>query len=70
MPKPLWQCTDQIALSEFGIVSRKRFQSITVQLRHTIAHGIGEVDRRCPFFDDSFKRATRNQNQNDCRLQG
>jgi hypothetical protein len=40
MPRSLWQCTDQMALSELG-TARAAADEVAVQLGNGVAHGVG-----------------------------
>ncbi len=44
MPRSLWRWTDQTALSEFGMRVRSVEDELAVELRHRVAHGVGDVD--------------------------
>jgi hypothetical protein len=45
MPRSLWQCTENTALSEFGTRSRTMRNSARVFLRRGVADRVGDVDR-------------------------
>ena len=44
MPRSLWQCTDQIALSRVGNALAQRLDEVAVELGHGVAHGVRHVD--------------------------
>jgi hypothetical protein len=43
MPRSLWQCTENTALSEFGTRSRT-VRTAEIFLRHRVADGVGDID--------------------------
>ena len=46
MPRSLWQCAENRALSAFGTRSRSMAMSAPILVRHGVADGVGNVDRR------------------------
>ena len=57
MPRSLWQCTDQTALSEFGMRSRRVRISSPNCSRHGVADRIRNVDRRRALLDHRLEHA-------------
>ena len=55
MPRSLWQCTDQTALSEFGIVLAQVEQELAVELGDGVADRVRNVDRGRAFGDHRLK---------------
>ena len=55
MPRSLWQCTDQTALSEFGMRLAQVADELAVQLGHGVADGVGDVDGRRAFGDHGLE---------------
>ena len=57
MPRSLWQCTLQMALSLLGTLLAQTPNEVAVELGNAVAHGIGNVDRARAFLDDGFADA-------------
>ena len=57
MPRSLWQCTLQTALSEFGILSRSLLDQLAELLRHRVADRVRDVDGGRALLDHRLQHA-------------
>ena len=68
MPRSLWQCAENRALSEFGTRSRSMRDKREIFVRRGVADGVGDVDRGRAGPDRSFDtRGTGNRARCGCR---